>query len=141
VAGRALQGPEVAGLTLRCQPNRNHSNATRESGVKGVPRALANMVTSPMRLFGWSMLIAIALTLAAFVQAVANSTLDDRASPRQMDACQTGSCTTGALSDGDDVRARLLVDVCGELRSPGERAFLRAATPPSTSDHRLPARD
>ena len=63
------------------------------------------------RVLAWSTLTAITLLLAFLLQALATSALIASGPAAPPAACQTP--VGAALADGDDVRARFLVQLCG----------------------------
>ena len=69
------------------------------------------------RVLAWSALIATTVLLALLLQSLAASALVAPRSAEAPTACQ--SAAGAALSDGDDVRARFLANLCRTAPLPG----------------------
>ena len=77
-----------------------------------MPWAYASMGKKPGRVLAWSALMAVTLLLALLLQALAAGALVETGPVGPPDACLSAGPATAALADGDDVRARFLVNLC-----------------------------
>jgi hypothetical protein len=68
------------------------------------------------RVLAWSALVASTVLFALFLQSLTASALVAPRSTEPPAACQ--SSASAALADGDDVRARFLVDLCRTTIAP-----------------------